>query len=45
MTLHELTVCAMQIRAQYAAFEKATYGRAWRTEKLSLGFVGDASGL
>jgi NTP pyrophosphatase (non-canonical NTP hydrolase) len=36
---------ALAIRARYAAYERATYGRAWSREEIALGFVGDVGDL
>lgn len=45
MEFQDLIRRAMTIRQQYAALEKATYGRAWANEEIALGFVGDAGDL
>lgn len=45
MDLRDLTRRAMEIRQQYAALERATYGRAWTDEEIALGFVGDVGDL
>lgn len=45
MEFGELIDRAMQVRSQYAAFEHATYGRAWTREEVALGFVGDVGDL
>jgi len=45
MEFKDLIHRAMDIRQQYAALEKATYGRAWTNEEIALGFVGDAGDL
>ena len=36
---------AREVRAQYAAWETATHGRAWTTEEIMLGFLGDVGDL
>jgi NTP pyrophosphatase (non-canonical NTP hydrolase) len=36
---------AREIRQQYAHLEQQTYGRAWTTEEIALGFVGDVGDL
>ncbi|MBA3783041.1 MAG: nucleotide pyrophosphohydrolase [Nocardioides sp.] len=36
---------ARAVRAQYAEFEAARYGRAWTEEELMLGFLGDVGDL
>ena len=45
MGLNDLTRRAVEIREQYALLEQAKYGRAWTTEELALGFVGDVGDL
>ena len=45
MELEDLTRRALEIREQYARLEQARYGRAWTTEELALGFVGDVGDL
>jgi NTP pyrophosphatase (non-canonical NTP hydrolase) len=36
---------ARAVRAQYAEMEVARYGRAWTTEEIMLGFLGDVGDL
>ena len=36
---------ARSVRAQYAALERARYGREWTPEEIMLGFVGDVGDL
>lgn len=36
---------ARGVRAQYADFETARYGRAWTREEIMLGFLGDVGDL
>ena len=36
---------ARAVRAQYADVETARYGRAWTTEEIMLGFLGDVGDL
>lgn len=36
---------AMAVRQQYALWEQAQYGRAWTTEEIALGLVGDVGDL
>ena len=45
MELQALMRRALEIRRQYAEQERATYGRAWTTEEVALGFVGDVGDL
>jgi NTP pyrophosphatase (non-canonical NTP hydrolase) len=45
MELQSLIQRALEIRRQYAEQERATYGRAWTTEEVALGFVGDVGDL
>lgn len=45
MEFQDLIRRAMAIRQQYAALEKATYGRTWTNEEIALGFIGDAGDL
>src|SRR4051812_47656879 len=45
MELQSLIQRALEIRRQYAEQERATYGRAWTTEEIALGFVGDVGDL
>lgn len=45
MDFRELQERAQSVRAQYAAMEKARYGRAWTTEEIMLGFLGDVGDL
>jgi NTP pyrophosphatase (non-canonical NTP hydrolase) len=45
MELQDLGRRALEIRRQYAELERATYGRAWTTQEIALGFVGDVGDL
>jgi len=45
MQFEDLIQRALEIREQYAALERRTYGRAWTTEEIALGFVGDVGDL
>lgn len=45
MDLEALTRRAMEIRTQYGELERLRYGRAWTTEEIALGFVGDVGDL
>jgi NTP pyrophosphatase (non-canonical NTP hydrolase) len=45
MQFEDLSQRALEIREQYAALERRTYGRAWTTEEIALGFVGDVGDL
>ena len=45
MEFQDLIRRATEVRAQYAALERARYGRAWTTEELMLGFLGDVGDL
>jgi NTP pyrophosphatase (non-canonical NTP hydrolase) len=45
MDLKDLTARAMEIRARYAAFEKARFQREWTKEELMQGFVVDVGDL
>jgi NTP pyrophosphatase (non-canonical NTP hydrolase) len=45
MQVKDLIARARDIRRQYAALEQQTYGRAWTTEEIALGFVGDVGDL
>jgi NTP pyrophosphatase (non-canonical NTP hydrolase) len=36
---------AMRVREQYAQLEEQQYGRAWTSEEIALGFVGDVGDL
>jgi NTP pyrophosphatase (non-canonical NTP hydrolase) len=45
MDVAQLTERAMQVREQYAARERATYGRARTDEEIALGFIGDVGDL
>ena len=40
-----MTVRALEVREQYAAFEERTYGRQWSLQDLALGLVGDVGDL
>lgn len=40
-----MQVRARAVRAQYAATEIERYGRAWTTEEIMLGFLGDVGDL
>lgn len=40
-----MQVQARGVRAQYAEFERARYGRTWTREELMLGFLGDVGDL
>ena len=45
MTLQEAQKRAVAIRKLYAKLEERRYGRAWSTQELMLGFVGDVGDL
>ncbi len=45
MDFHEMQAKARAVRAQYADLEVARYGRAWTTEEIMLGFLGDVGDL
>jgi NTP pyrophosphatase (non-canonical NTP hydrolase) len=45
MEFKDLNRRALEIRAQYAAYEQAQYGASWTNEELALGFVGDVGDL
>jgi NTP pyrophosphatase (non-canonical NTP hydrolase) len=45
MNLQEATKRANEIRALYAELEQKLYGRAWNTQEIMLGFVGDIGDL
>jgi NTP pyrophosphatase (non-canonical NTP hydrolase) len=45
MDFGDLQARASAVRAQYAALEIAQYGRAWSTEEIMLGFLGDVGDL
>jgi NTP pyrophosphatase (non-canonical NTP hydrolase) len=45
MDFHVLQAKARAVRAQYAEMEVARYGRAWTTEEIMLGFLGDVGDL
>ena len=45
MEFQALIQRAMQVREKYAALEKRQYGRAWTSEEIALGFVGDVGDL
>lgn len=40
-----MQVRARAVRAEYAAMELERYGRAWTTEEIMLGFLGDVGDL
>jgi len=40
-----MTVRALEVREQYAAFEERTYGRQWSLQDLALGLVGHVGDL
>jgi hypothetical protein len=41
MNFEEMTEQALQFRSRYAELEEKQYRRAWRTEEIALGFMGD----
>ncbi len=45
MQFSDLITRAMQVRQQYASLEQSRHGRAWNTEEIALGFVGDVGDL
>lgn len=45
MEFRALIERALEIRGQYTDLEQRTYGRAWTTEEIALGFVGDVGDL
>lgn len=45
MEFRALDQRAAEVRALYAQFETARYGRSWTREELMLGFVGDVGDL
>lgn len=45
MELKDLIRRAREIREKYAELEVKTYGRAWTSEEIALGFVGDVGDL
>ena len=45
MDFQNLIRRATEVREQYAVLERARYGRAWTTEELMLGFLGDVGDL
>lgn len=45
MEFDELRKRAIAIREQYAARERANYGRSWTVEEIAMGFVGDVGDL
>lgn len=45
MEFEQLAQRALDIRQQYAEFERQRYGRAWTREELMLGFVEDVGDL
>ena len=45
MQMNALTQRAMQVRRLYAELEEKDHGRAWTSEEIALGFVGDVGDL
>jgi NTP pyrophosphatase (non-canonical NTP hydrolase) len=45
MTFSDLESSALQLNALYEQLEIKRYGRAWTTQELALGFVGDVGDL
>ncbi len=45
MDFDQMRTRARAVRAQYAEFETARYGRPWTSEELMLGFLGDVGDL
>lgn len=45
MTIQELSARAIEIREAFARFEKAEWGREWRSEDIALGLAGDVGDL
>lgn len=45
MEFNELNRQAKEVRKLYEAYETQLYGRAWTTEEIGLGFVGDVGDL
>ena len=45
MYLRDARERAMQIREQFARYEKQTYGRLWSRQEIALGFMGDVGDL
>ena len=45
MKFRDLETSALQLNALYEQLEIRKYGRAWTTEELALGFVGDVGDL
>ncbi|WP_426247357.1 MazG nucleotide pyrophosphohydrolase domain-containing protein [Nocardioides sp. LHG3406-4] len=45
MDFQEMQAKARAVRAQYADMEASRYGRAWTTEEIMLGFLGDVGDL
>ena len=45
MNFEELQDRALAVRKQFETFEKREHGRAWSSEELALGFVGDVGDL
>jgi NTP pyrophosphatase (non-canonical NTP hydrolase) len=45
MEMSELQAMAKDVRTKYAAMETQRYGRAWTTEEIMLGFLGDVGDL
>ncbi len=45
MQIGEMQERAIAVRRQFAAFERATYGREWTTEDLALGLMKDVGDL
>jgi NTP pyrophosphatase (non-canonical NTP hydrolase) len=45
MSLADATASAMELRELFEALEKKRHGRAWSTEQIALGLVGDVGDL
>ena len=45
MEFHDIIQRAMDIRRQYADWERQQHGRSWTDEEIALGFVGDVGDL
>ena len=45
MRFKDLVVKAMQVKAAYDKYNKATSGKAWNRENIAQGFVGDVGDL
>ena len=45
MTLEDAQARAMEIRELYSKYEEKLYGRAWTTQEIMLGFMGDVGDL